>query len=353
MDKRVEKLRKYMKKIDIDAMLISSFANIYYYSNFSSEDGLLLITMKDCYLITDSRYTVQAKQESPLYTIEIIDRSYSETLNDLIEIKKIDKIGFEESLPYYRYNAFKEKLNIDMIGLNIESLKIIKDDIEIEKIRKACEIADKCYKHILKYIKVGMKEIDVRNEMLRYMLSLGASKESFDIIVASGKRGAMPHGIASDKRIKKGDFVTLDFGCINDYYCSDITRTFVMGDPNEKMKEIYDIVLEAQLKGIDIIRPGIKAKDVDFACRDFIDKMGYGEYFTHSTGHGLGILVHDSLSISPKSETVLKEGMVFTVEPGIYVEGIGGVRIEDDVVVTKDGCEILTKSSKKLYKIKS
>jgi Xaa-Pro aminopeptidase len=308
--------------------------------------------MKDCYLLTDSRYTVQAKHECPLSNIEIIDRSYSESLKELIEIKKINKIGFEEDLPYYKYNAFKEKLNIDMVSLNIESLKMIKDEVEIERIRKACSIADKCYKHILKFIKVGMKEIDVRNEMLRYMLALGASKESFDIIVASGKRGAMPHGVASDKKIKAGDFVTLDFGCINDYYCSDMTRTFVMGEPSKEMKEIYDVVLEAQLKGIDAVKPGVKAKDIDFACRDFIDKMGYGDYFTHSTGHGLGILVHDSLAISPRSETILKEGMVFTIEPGIYIEGLGGVRIEDDVVVTKDGCEILTKSSKKLYKIK-
>ena len=153
------------------------------------------------------------------------------------------------------------------------------------------------------------------------------------------------------KIIKEGDFVTLDFGCINDVYCSDITRTFVMGKPSKEMLEIYEIVQEAQMKGLEAVKPGIKAKNVDFACRDFIEKMGYGEYFVHSTGHGLGIKVHDSLSIGPNSDTVLKEGMVFTVEPGIYVEGLGGVRIEDDVLVTKDGCEILTKASKKLFKI--
>ena len=163
----------------------------------------------------------------------------------------------------------------------------------------------------------------------------------------------MPHGVASKKKIKNGDFVTLDFGCINDYYCSDLTRTFVVGKPSEEMLEIYEIVKEAQQKGLDVIKPGIKAKDVDFACRDFINKMGYGDYFTHSTGHGLGIVVHDALAISPNSDIVLKEGMVFTVEPGIYVEGLGGVRIEDDVVVTSTGCEILTKSSKKLYKIEA
>ena len=238
-----------------------------------------------------------------------------------------------------------------MMSLNIESLKNIKDEDEIARIKKACVIADKCYKHILKFVKVGMKEIEVRNEMLRFMLEQGATKESFDIVVASGERGAMPHGVASKKKIKNGDFVTLDFGCVNDFYCSDITRTFVMGDPGKEMKHIYDVVAEAQLKGLEVIKPGIKAKDVDFACRDFIEKMGYGDYFNHSTGHGLGILVHDCLSISPRSETILKEGMVFTVEPGIYIEGLGGVRIEDDVVVTSDGCEILTKASKKLYKI--
>lgn len=348
---RINKLRKYMKKNNIEGMLISNFSNIYYYSNFSSEDGLLLITMNECYLLTDSRYTIQASKECNGFEVITISRSYSESLKKLLEGKNIVTLGFEENLEYNRYKAFNEKLGVDMKEFSIESLKNIKNEEEINRIRKACIIADKCYKHILKFVKVGMKEIDVRNEMLRYMLELGASKESFDIIVASGERGSMPHGVASNKKIKKGDFVTLDFGCVNNFYCSDITRTFVMGEPSKKMLEIYEIVKEAQQKGLDVVKPGIKAKEVDFACRDYIEKMGYGEYFTHSTGHGLGILVHDALAVSPNSDVVLKEGMVFTVEPGIYVEGLGGVRIEDDVVVTSTGCEVLTKSSKKLIKV--
>lgn len=348
---RINRLRQYMKKNNVDAMLVSNFSNIYYYSNFSSEDGLLLITMNECYLFTDSRYTVQAGYECENFKVITISRSYSDSLKEALKDENITKLGFEENLEFNRYKAFNDKLRLDMISLNIESLKIIKDEEEIDRIKKACVIADKCYKHILKFVKVGMKEIEVRNEMLRYMLELGASKESFDIIVASGYRGAMPHGVASNKKIKKGDFVTLDFGCVNNFYCSDITRTFVMGEPSKKMLEIYEIVKEAQLKGLEVIKPGIKAKEVDLVCRDYIEMMGYGEYFTHATGHGLGILVHDALAISPNNDMVLKEGMVFTVEPGIYIEGIGGVRIEDDVVVTSTGCEILTKSSKKLYKI--
>lgn len=347
--KRIVRLRKFMEKNNVEALLISNFSNIYYYSNFSSEDGLVLVTRKDLYLLTDSRYTIQANKECQDAKVITITKSYSETLSSLLD--GINNLGFEENLEFNRYNAFKDKLQINMYPLNLEHLKNIKDEEEILKIKKACKIADKCYKHILKFIKVGMKEIEVRNEMLRFMLSEGASKESFDIIVASGVRGSMPHGVASSKKIKEGDFVTLDFGCVNDFYCSDITRTFVMGNPKKEMLEIYEIVKEAQQKGLDVIRPGIKAKEVDFACRDYIEKMGYGEYFTHSTGHGLGILVHDALAISPRSETILKEGMVFTVEPGIYVDGLGGVRIEDDVVVTKDGCEVLTKSSKKLIKV--
>lgn len=349
MKNRIASLRKYMKKENVDAMIISNFANIHYYSNFSSEDAYLFITMDEQFIITDDRYFLQAKHECYGYMIISIIRSYSEVLKTLAA--NVNRIGFEENLSFNIYESFKNVIGKEMVPLYIESLRNIKDEEEIKKIKKACSIADKCYKHILKFVKVGMKEIEVRNEMLRYMMELGASKESFDIIVASGKRGAMPHGVASNKRIKEGDFVTLDFGCINDFYCSDITRTFVMGNPSKEMKHIYDVVHEAQLKGLEVIKPGIKAKDVDFACRDFIDKMGYGDYFTHSTGHGLGIVVHDSLAISPRSETVLKEGMVFTVEPGIYVEGLGGVRIEDDVVVTKDGCEVLTKASKKMYKI--
>ena len=349
--KRVNALRKYMKKNNVEVMLISNFSNIYYYCNFSSEDGLLVVCSDKCYLLTDSRYTVQANNECKNVEVITINKTYSDVLLDLLNSKEVSNIGFEENIEFSRYKAFSDKLNKNMIPLNIESLKNIKDEEEIERIKKACNIADKCYKHILKFVKVGMREIEVRNEMLRYMLELGASKESFDIIVASGKRGAMPHGVASNKKIKDGDFVTLDFGCVNNFYCSDITRTFVMGKPNNDMLEIYDIVKEAQQKGLDVIKPGIKASVVDKACRDFIEKMGYGEYFTHSTGHGLGILVHDNLAISPRSDVILKEGMVFTVEPGIYIEGLGGVRIEDDVVVTNDGCEVLTKSSKKLYKI--
>ena len=347
---RVNRLRKYMKKVNVEAMLISSFPNIYYYSNFSSEDGLLYITLNKCYLLTDSRYTVQAKEECKNFEVITLSKSYSDTILELLD-DSVNNIGFEENIEYNRYKTFNDKFNRNMISLNIESLRNIKDENEIDRIRKACNIASKCYNHILKFVKVGMREKEVRNEMLRYMLELGASKESFDIIVASGKRGAMPHGVASDKKIKEGDFVTLDFGCVKDFYCSDITRTFVMGKPNKKMLEIYEIVKEAQQKGLDVIKPGIKASAVDKACRDFIEKMGYGEYFTHSTGHGLGILVHDSLAISPRSDIVLKEGMVFTVEPGIYIEGLGGVRIEDDVVVTSDGCEVLTKASKRLCKI--
>lgn len=347
---RVNRLRKYMRKVNVEAMLISSFPNIYYYSNFSSEDGLLYITLNKCYLLTDSRYTVQAKEECKNFEVITLSKSYSDTILELLD-DSVNNIGFEEDIEYNRYKTFNDKFNRNMISLNIEPLRNIKDENEIDRIRKACNIASKCYNHILKFVKVGMREKEVRNEMLRYMLELGASKESFDIIVASGKRGAMPHGVASDKKIKEGDFVTLDFGCVKDFYCSDITRTFVMGKPNKKMLEIYEIVKEAQQKGLDVIKPGIKASAVDKACRDFIEKMGYGEYFTHSTGHGLGILVHDSLAISPRSDIVLKEGMVFTVEPGIYIEGLGGVRIEDDVVVTSDGCEVLTKASKRLCKI--
>ena len=351
---RINKLRNFMKDNKLDVMLISSFANIYYYSNFSSEDGFLFVTNNKCYLLTDGRYTVQAKKECKGVEICIFGagKRISEWLGEIIGSESIEKVGFEGSMSYDRYKMFSDILNKTMISINIDGLRNIKDASEISKIRKACAIADKCYKHILEFVKVGMKEIDIRNEMLSYMLGLGASKESFDIIVASGKRGAMPHGVASNKKIKDGDFVTLDFGCVNNLYCSDITRTFVMGKPSKVMLEVYNVVREAQQRGLDVIKPGIKASEVDKACRDYIEDMGYGAYFTHSTGHGLGIIVHDPMGIGPNSDFKLEEGMVFTVEPGIYIEGIGGIRIEDDVVVTSSGHEVLTKASKKLYRIK-
>ena len=347
--KRIEKIREYLNRNNADGIIVDSYANIFYFSKFTSEDALLYITKDNAYLITDSRYTVQAKKEVKGYKIIIRESSY------INELKKIvlpeTKVLFENSTSYLNFKLYSDELHVALEAVDIDFLRNIKDEEEIKYIKKACDIASKTYDYIVGFVKPGMKEKDVANEMIHYMKSLGASKESFETIVASGKRGAMPHGTASSKVIKDGDFVTLDYGCIYNGYCSDITRSFLVGSDNNEMIKIYNVVKKAQELAVKSVKAGVKVSQVDKVARDYITSKGYGKYFTHSTGHGLGIEVHDPIAVSSRSDMVLQENMIITIEPGIYIKKLGGIRIEDDVLVTKDGYKILTKATKKLIKI--
>jgi len=347
---RLNKVREVLNKLNADGIIISSYPNIFYLSEFTSEDCILYISNSDAYLITDSRYTIQAKKEAKDYKVIVRETSYLEELKKIIKEKQ--NILFEDNTPYFNYKLYSENLNCNLVSTSIDHLRNIKDEKEIKIIKKACDIASKTYKHILDFVKPGMKETEVSNEIVSYMKSLGASKESFDTIVASGVRGSMPHGVASDKVIKEGEFVTIDYGCIYKGYCSDITRSFLVGESNKKLEEIYKIVRNAQESAIKVIKAGIKASEVDKVARDYIESKGYGKYFTHSTGHGLGVVVHDPIAVSSKSEMILEENMIITIEPGIYIPGVGGIRIEDDVLVTKDGCVVLTSACKRLRKIR-
>lgn len=346
--KRIDRLYEMINRLNVEGIIITSYPNIFYYSNFTSEDCILYINKNSAYLITDSRYTLQAKRQCKSFQIIIRNSSY---VNELKKLVTQGKILFEESLSFAFYDEINKIDGIELTSVNIDYLRNIKDESEIKKIKKACNIASKCYKHILNFVTPGMKEIDVANEMIRYMKELGASKESFETIVASGKRGALPHGAASNKKLSKGEFITLDFGCIYKGYCSDITRSFAIGKPSKKMIEIYNVVKHAQELAIKSVKAGIKASEIDKVAREYIESKGYGKYFTHSTGHGVGIEVHDPISISSSSDIILEENMVITVEPGIYIPNFGGIRIEDDVLVKNDGNEILTKASKKLFRI--
>lgn len=337
-----------MKDNNAEGIIISNFPNTFYFSEFTSEDALLYITLEDAYLITDSRYILQSKNEAKGYDIIIREGKY---IDELKKIVKSKNVLFEDSLPYYHYESFLNNLECTLKPTNIDSLRNIKDEKEIKNIQKACNIASKAYMHILNFTKPGMKEIEVSNELISFMKGLGASKESFDIIVASGKRGALPHGAASNKVIEEGDFVTIDYGCVYNGYCSDITRSFLVGKQNKKMEEVYKVVKAAQEAAIKVVKAGIKASEVDKIARDYIASKGYGEYFIHSTGHGLGIEVHDPISVSSKSDMVLEENMIITVEPGIYIPNVGGIRIEDDVLVTKDGYKVMTSACKRLRRI--
>lgn len=351
MISRVANLRKEMIEEDISSFLITSSYNLRYLTGFTGTTGVALITLEEAFFITDFRYTEQAETQCEGYKIVQNHGPIFDVVADLVEEKELINLAFEEAtVSFKEYVQLEMILEVDLIPVSgmIEELREIKDDSEIEIIQKACEIADQAFSHILTYIKPGMTEIQVANELDFHMRSLGASGVSFETIVASGLRSAMPHGVASEKVIEQGDFITIDFGCYYQGYVSDMTRTISLGEPSEKLKEIYQIVKEAQQKVLDIAKPGMAGAELDAVARDFITSKGYGEAFGHSTGHGIGLEIHEGPNVSKMAEKVFVSGNVITNEPGIYLPGIGGVRIEDDMLVTDNGIKRLTHSEKEL-----
>ncbi|MGP4042328.1 M24 family metallopeptidase [Gracilibacillus sp. D59] len=352
--KRLENLRNLLNQEEIDGLLITSSVNRHYLTGFTGTAGVALVTNNDAIFVTDFRYTEQASDQVKGFDIKEHKGPIQDTIAELVESLQIQSIGFEKNdMTYGLYEKYNKTVKANLIpsdGL-IEKLRLIKDQDEINIIKDACKIADDAFDHILDYIKPGVKEIDISNELEFFMRKQGAVSSSFDIIVASGYRSALPHGVASSKEIQSGELVTLDFGALYNGYASDITRTLAVGEISDELETIYNIVLEAQLKGVDGIKAGITAKQADALTRDHIDQKGYGKYFGHSTGHGLGLDVHEMPGLSFRSDAVLETGMVVTVEPGIYVPNVGGCRIEDDILITEDGNERLTHSPKDLIRL--
>ncbi|ASZ08004.1 MULTISPECIES: M24 family metallopeptidase [Enterococcus] len=348
---RVEKLRKKMQEENLDSFLVTSPYNLRYLTNFTGTTGLAVITLDKAFFITDFRYTEQAANQAQGFEIIKNVGPIFDEVADLVKRENLNALAFEETtVSFLEYSVLEEIINAELIPVSgmIEELREVKDEEEIAIIEKACSIADMAYDHILKMIRPGMTEIEVANQVDFYMRSLGATSVSFDTIVASGLRSAMPHGVASEKVIEQGDLITLDFGCYYQGYVSDMTRTFAIGDPGEKLKEIYQIVLDAQLAVLDAAKPGLTGIQLDAVARDYITKYGYGEAFGHSTGHGIGLEIHEGPNVSSRAEKQFVPGNVITDEPGIYLPGIGGVRIEDDLLITKDGNRVLTHSPKEL-----
>ncbi|PMC39580.1 Xaa-Pro dipeptidase [Bacillus sp. UMB0899] len=349
---KLENIRKRFNELSVDGILITSEYNRRYMTGFTGTAGVAVISKEKAVFITDFRYTEQAAKE--IEGFDIVQHTVPITDEVATQVEKlgIQRLGFEQDhVTYQAFTSYKNVLkHTEFIPVSgaVEKLRLIKSPSEIKILKEAAEIADAAYKHILNYIKPGLKEIEVANELEFFMRKNGAVSSSFDIIVASGYRSALPHGVASEKEIEKGDFVTLDFGAYYKGYCSDITRTFAVGEPSDELQTIYSVVLEAQLRGMNGIKPGMTGKQADALTRDYIKEKGYGEYFGHSTGHGLGMEVHEGPALSFRSDTILEPGMVVTVEPGIYVAGLGGVRIEDDTVITDNGNESLTHSPKDL-----
>ncbi len=335
-----------------DGVLITSPHNLRYFSGFSGGEGFCLMAKDLNVIIVDSRYTVAAKEECKGFqVIEYSSGKLFEIINNILNENSLKTLGFEDkSLTVGEYNLFKDKLDVELLPLesDLDIIRSVKTDGEIELIKKAEEIGDIAFSNIIPLVKVGMTENDLAAEIEYQMRKLGAIGPSFSTIAVSGRKTAMPHGIPDSKKIEKGDMITLDFGCVYNGYCSDMTRNLCMGEPTKRQKEIYDIVLKAQLSGLSAIKAGVTGKDADKAARDIIEDAGYGAYFGHSLGHGVGLMIHELPNLSPRSDTVLLENTVVSCEPGIYIEGEFGVRIEDLVVVKKDGIINLTSSTKEL-----
>jgi Xaa-Pro aminopeptidase len=348
---KIEKLRARFDEYGIDGMLITNSYNRRYMTGFTGSAGVVVIGKTKAVFITDFRYVEQASKQIQGYEIIQHTGLMIEEVAKQVANLGIKKLGFEQDdLSYAAFKAYEKAVQAELIPVSgvVEKLRLIKSDSEIKILKEAAEIADAAFQHILNFIRPGVREIEVANELEFFMRKQGATSSSFDIIVASGYRSALPHGVATDKVIEKGEFVTLDFGAYYKGYCSDITRTVAVGEVSDELKKIYDIVLQAQLRGMAGIKPGMKGREADALTRDYIIEQGYGDYFGHSTGHGIGLEVHEGPALSVRSDVVLEPGMVVTVEPGIYIAGLGGVRIEDDTVVTKDGNESLTHSPKDL-----
>jgi len=354
VEQRLNRLREGMSARGLEAFLVMRPENRRYLSGFTGSAGYVLVTRDEAILFTDFRYRTQAPEQSPhCRFVEIqnalpIDAILAELTN-----KQLKNIGFEKDyVNYAQYEQFVGGFTgIEVVpssGL-VEDLRAVKDEGELAIMRQAAKIADDAFSHILGYLRPGISELDVSLELETFMKKQGAHSAAFEIIVASGKRSALPHGKASAKILEKGDFVKLDFGAYYQGYNSDLTRTVVLGQPTDKQREIYNIVLESQLHALANIKPGMTGKEADALSRDIITAKGYGEFFGHSLGHGLGMVVHELPNLSVRAESqVLRPGHVVTVEPGIYLPELGGVRIEDDIVITENGNEVLTHSTKEL-----
>lgn len=352
---RLEKLRNSIAAAGIDGMMVMKPENRRYMSGFTGTSAVLLITTDKAVLITDFRYVEQAKIQAPDFEVVMHGTPFISTFKEVLASCGVKKLGFEaDHLTFAQHKSHSEALEgIELVpteGL-VEKIRLIKDQAEIEALAKAAELGDAALEEVLRMVRPGVTERELALELEFLMRRRGADKVGFDFIVASGERSALPHGVASDRAIKTGDLITFDFGCYYEGYTSDMTRTVVLGRADAKQREVYELVLRAQLAALEAIRPGASGVDVDKVARDIISAAGHGEHFGHGLGHGVGLMVHEGPRLSPASSDVLEPGMVVTDEPGVYIPGWGGVRIEDLVVVTEDGNRVLTKFPKELIEL--
>lgn len=342
---------------DVDSVLITSDVNRRYFTGMKSSAGTILAFRDAAYLIIDFRYIEKAKSTvKSAYVIE--QKKLVTQLAELLHEHSARNVAIEAAemtvsvLNSYKNNLSEfEIIDTDMLSNAISAMRAVKDSEEMQYIRKAQEIAEKAFENILGFIKEGVTEREIALELDRQMLMNGAEAVSFETIALSGKNTSMPHGVPSDKKVCRGEFVLMDFGAVYNGYHSDMTRTVCVGEPDEEMKKVYNIVLNAQLAALDAARAGVTGSELDSAARSIIEEAGFGACFGHSLGHGVGLEIHENPNASPNNHSILKAGTVVTVEPGIYLKGKFGVRIEDFVILTENGNVNLTKCAKNILSL--
>ena len=348
-------LQRRLDGLGVDGMLVTKAQNRLYLSGFTGSAGALVITKAGMALITDFRYTEQATAQAKGFTV-ITHGAGGYYKQAMEEARKLGakRLGFEAAdmsvEEFHYFQSAAEGIELVAVKGAVEQMRAIKDASELDKLRKACAMTDRLFDFVLGFIKPGMREEELATEMDIWMIRHGMSS-SFGTIIASGHRGALPHGRASSKVMEKGELVTMDFGGFLDGYTSDMTRTVCLGKADAKQKEIYSIVLEAQVAGVNAARAGLKGREVDSVSRQVIESKGYGQYFGHGLGHGVGLEVHEEPRFSVTDVNEIVPGMVLSVEPGIYLPGWGGVRIEDLVAITKGEAEVLYRAPKNLIEL--
>ena len=353
MNKRVQAFLDKMQEKELDGMIINNLKNVYYLTGFWGSNGTVFISRDRQILVTDARYIIAAKQEVTGFEI-FAERDELATVAKIAKDMGLSRIGFEDEISvsyYHRMQGAFEGLELIPQTQFVEVLRMIKDETEIATIRKACSISDQAFHDALEFIKPGKTEIEIANFLDFRMRELGAAGLSFDTILASGINSSKPHAHPMHKPVELGEAITMDFGCLYEHYVSDMTRTIYLGHVSDEQAEIYNTVLKANQALIDQAKAGLGFRDFDKIPRDIIVEAGYGEYFTHGIGHGIGLDIHEEPYFSQTSTEVIKSGMVLTDEPGIYIEGKYGVRIEDDILITDTGCELLTLAPKELIVI--
>jgi len=351
----MKNLEKYLSLLneEVDGLLLTSEYSRFYGAEYAISEGVAIVTKKGCRYFTDMRY-IEAAQKG-IRGFEVIEMNRQNPFNDLLNKAIADfgvtTLGYEEGyLSVAEFLDYEKNLNAKLVPMHdqITGFRAVKEDWELDLMRKAQAITDKAFAEVLTKIKAGMTEKDLQAELIYCLYKNGGENLSFDPIVVSGPNTSLPHGVAGDRVLQEGDFITLDFGVVYAGYCSDMTRTVALGYATDEMKKVYETVLAAQKAGIAATRAGVLGKDVDAAARKVIEDAGYGEYFGHGYGHSLGLQVHENPNCNPKGERVMESGMVTSAEPGIYLPGKFGVRIEDVVIFTDDGCENITCSPKNL-----